>query len=631
VSATWLQQLRAWPVLALFLAAVDTVLVRLELDHRPTSAALYVQAVLLWAAFGLLALPPAWATARWLERRARAPGPARDALVLLAWMALPVLLHARLDRYTNLGADVSQLLGVRPWLDAGLALLLALALLWLASRALRQRSRKLALGVAAASLLVGLFLPPSRTGSRDDPAPGAGERPNLLLLVWDTTRAPSLALYGYDRLTTPHLADLAGTSHVFANARSASRYTFTSHLSLLTGTYPSHHMARLLRQELKRSITPPVVEALREAGYRTGGFVGTGVLRAQTKIRVGFEVWDDEVDPLVCDTHAWALVHDLQSIAARLGPPFSRNGRPHWIQDFTRPASTVLARARAWIENGDPRPWFCLVNLYDVHWPYLPPQEARERWVRPYAGPIDGFVFRSDRFVRGTRLGLADDRHLLDLYDGEMWQLDRDVHAFLERLDLERTAIVITSDHGEAFGEGGRYEHDDILEAQVRVPLLLRPPKGLAGSMGGQVHALPTSGVDVAPTLLALAGLPAQEHHTGISLHPPPAPDPERLVLVEDRDHMNPLDVRLALYRGEWKLVRRGLGKGQRYTLHRLTDDPQGLKDVSGDHPELLDELKLALDELRSRWRPDDEADAASSAGGDQNQDALKALGYAGE
>ena len=626
MRATLLNQVRALPVLVLFLAAVDTLIVRIDLHHRPTSPALYVQATLLWACLGLVALLPAWGTAGILAR-GRAAAPVRDALVLLAWMGLPVLLHARLDKFTDLGANVSRLASVRPWVDVGITLAVCGVGLWLASRFLSKRPGRVALSLAALALLAGLFLPPSSADTATDAPPTGSERPNLLLLVWDTTRAPSLALYGYDRQTTPHLAELARTSHVFANARSASRYTFTSHLSLLTGTYPSHHGARLLSQKLRPEHTPSVVTALRDAGYRTAGFLGTGVLRAQTNIGSGFEVWDDAVDPPVCDTHAWALVHDLQSILARFGPPFSRNGRPHWIQDFTRPASEVLARARGWITSPDPRPWFCVINLYDVHWPYLPPPEARERWVRAYSGPVDGFLFRSDHFTRRKELGPADDRHLLDLYDAEMWQLDRDVHAFLEHVDLARTAVVITSDHGEAFGEGGRYEHNDILEAQVRVPLLVRPP----GGVQEQVHPDPASGVDVAPTLLALAGLSPEPQHAGRDLlAPPPAEDHERLVLVEDRDHLNPRDVRLALYRGEWKLVRLGLGDEQHFTLHRLPDDPQGLVDVSAAHPAVKEELVSALTKLRASWGASDETDALIGEGGDQNPDALKGLGYTG-
>jgi arylsulfatase A-like enzyme len=622
-------RLRALPVLVLLAAAVDTVAVRWNFAHRPASAGVFLQACGLWLAIGVIALIPATVGSA-LARRRRGPSRSRhtglnDALGLLAWMVLPPIVHACLDSYTDIGGDLSGLLSARPWMQVALGLLAFLAAVALARLlAARVSTQALALGCAGLSLALGLGVSFHKT-PRVVASSDRGDRPNLLLVVWDTTRAKSLEFLGYDRRTTPHLARLAEESVVFTNARSASGYTLTSHLSMLTGVYPSHHGARLRRQEFHPRRTPSVVEALRQAGYRTGGFVGTGVLRAQTGIGFGFEVWDDQVDPPVCDTRAWALIHDLQSMAAKLGPPFSRNGQPHWIQDFTRPASEVLERAAAWIAADDGRPWFCMINLYDVHWPYLPGDEARGRWVGDYGGSVDGHLFRSDSYVEGTELEERDEQHLRELYDAEMWQLDRDVDAFLSQLDIGKdTALVMTSDHGEAFGEGGRYEHSDILEAQVRVPALVRAP-----GRSSEIRGDPVSGVDVAPTLLALAGLPALEHHSGINLLAAPPETEQRLVLVEDRDHMRTTDVRIALYRGPWKLLRRGIGKAGRVFLYDLTSDPDGLIDVAADHPDLALELERELDGFRARWQADDLRDART--GGDGNLDALRGLGYTGE
>jgi len=460
----------------------------------------------------------------------------------------------------------------------------------------------------------------------------------VLLLVWDTARSKSLSLTGYDRSTTPHLDQLAEDSLVFTTARSVSGYTLTSHLSMLTGVYPSHHGARMVRQRFDPSSTPPVAQDFLEAGYRTGAFVGTGVLRAQTGIDWAFEVFDDQVDPPVCDTYAWALVHDVQALGAKLVPALEFNGLPHWIQDFQRPASEVLASAAEWIGNGDPRPWFCMVNLYDVHWPYLPARESRERWVEAYDGPIDGYLTRSNSFEKGYLLDDADHRHLTHLYDGEMYELDAVVDAFLARIDLAdgNTALVLTSDHGEAFGEEGRYEHDDILEAQLRVPLLVRP----AGGTEGRQIDTPVSGIDVTPTLLDLAGLPtgAPGAPGATGSEGPPGrftgqsllaiePGQDRVLLVEDRDHLDPTDVRIALYQGHWKLVRRGVGDEMRWYLVDLRPPLQELTDRKEQHPEVFGELQARFDQLRARWGADDVAD--QETGGDGNLDALQGLGYA--
>lgn len=609
--------------LAVFLAAVEALLVRLRLPWRAQGAMLFGEATLLWGAFALLALVPAWATLRFCRRPCDA---GRATGVLLAWLVAPVAVHAVLDRYVGLAANLGQLEGSGPWLAVGAALALSVLAALLAATAVRRLGgRRLALGVLVVACVVGSLV---RTDRRALPpvagAPPAGARPNLLLLVWDTTRADRLVPYGFDRPTTPHLDRFAREATLFERATSTATFTFSSHLSMLTGVYPSTHGARLLsiRYDPRRAHT--LTETLRRAGYRTGAFVGTDVLAGRTGLRHGFEVYDDRVDPMVCDTHAWSLVHDLQALAARLVPALRGNGSPHWFQDFQRPAEDVLADAAAWIAEEDPRPWFCFVNLYDVHWPYLPRADGLAL-VSRYSGPLDGYLFRSNHWKEGTPLGAEDCRHVDELYQGELLELDEAVDRFLDGLELERgdTAVLLTSDHGEAFGEAGRWKHEDILEPQVHVPLLLRPA---APHPAGRRVSERASGVDVAPTLLALAGLPIPEGAEGRSLvEPVPA---DRVVFVEDRDHLDPADVRVALYRDAWKLVRLGLDPDAPFQLYDLRTDALAVEDVADRHPEVVRELGELFRARRA------ERDAADATVGEEDQRAaagLEALGYTGK
>ncbi len=656
--------LRCLLVLVPLAAAVDSISTGLTMPRPPAPAILFIQSLGLWALLGLMALVPALISGRLLKRRPAAGGAggadgasgadnwAGGALALLWWMAIPVLAHMRLDSYTGLGGDLSGVLAPRPLAETlGLAVISLALLRWVAPRLARVAPRPLGPVVAAASLFAGALLPvgaelaPGTGGSsarmptmeREAATPG---QPNILLLVWDTTRSGNLTPYGSPRGTTPRLAELAAHSLVFEEARSVSCFTLTSHLSMLTGVYPSHHGASIGRMFYDAQRTPPVTRSLLESGYRTGGFVGTGVLRAETGMDHGFEVFDDRVDPEVCATHAWALVHDAQAVLAHLVPALRSNGRFHVIQDFDRPGEEVLERALAWIEQADERPWFALVNLYDVHWPYLPEEEARGRFVRPYGGSMDGFAFRSDGYPRppegvpmGSLLNEADDRHLEDLYDGELWELDRAVGAFIDALDLARsnTAVVVVSDHGEAFGEGGRYEHSDILEAQVRVPFIVylprdgtgpRPP---AGTRPGRV-----SGVDVAATLLGLAGLPVPDHMRGLNLSAGELPA-DRPLLVEDRDKLEVDSMHLAYYRGPWKLVQAGLGDEPAYELFDLGRDAAGLVDVAAEHPQVLADLKAEMDAMRGTWDADGEGGLESILGGRTSNRALQGLGYLGD
>ncbi len=627
------------PVLAIAFAALDSALVRWSQPWQPSDARLFFHAYFLWAVFGLLALLPAALTLRLWEGRRRAAwsGGARPWMVQLAWMGLPVLAHATLDRHTSL-VGLAGLSGGGPWIELGAVLAGSLALLagFMKTVGPLPGSRTAAIGVLLA-VGVGLFFraghastpaprtPAAGTAPESSPAASTVQRPNLLLLVLDTCRSDRLEPYGCERPTSPGLQELAREALVFEDSLSSSSFTFTSHLSLLTGVRPSTHGARLANMRYDPARAASIAALLAEQGYRTAAFVGTDVLCGRTGIGAGFEHYDDAVDPAVCETFAWRAVHDLQSLAAGLVPALRFDGRPHWIQDFQRPADEVLARARAWIGRRDPRPWFCLVNLYDVHWPYEPRGRGRELLVRPYDGPVDGRLFRSHEWVAGYRMDAADVRHVSDLYEGEVFDLDHAVSAFLDGLELGRgkTAVLVTADHGEGLGEEDTWNHDGIREPQVRVPLLLRLPEPRPS---GARSAAPVTGLDVAPTLLGLAGLVPPPAMEGLDLLRQPVPE-HRERWIEDRDHLDPADVRLALYRGPWKLARLGAGADARYELYDLSSDSVGTRDVSRDNPGLFAELVQCFERVHgpaADERPTASREAAVAS------DALQGLGYVG-
>lgn len=614
---------------AVLLGAADTLLVRHAYPHWPGRALDFLTAASFWGVMATAAQLPAWLFDRYalplIDPAPSRTHPARVTLRLFAWTALPVLLHALLDEFTALGGNLEGLAQPRPWLEV-LALLVGMFFVvrvlgrlisrWPAWRTLLPASAL----ACAAGLLVDFHEAPSPRPSRR-----SGQQPNLLFVVWDTARAANMTPYGYDRDTTPHLQAAVESAALFETARSVAVYTLTSHVTMLTGVHPSQHGARLMRRWFQPTDVPSVAQSLRDAGYRTAAFVGTDVLRAHSGVAYGFEVYRDRVDPWISYTHGWALIHDLQSLLARRVPALRFNGLPHWFQDYQRPADEVLAQALEWIESDDPRPWFCFVNLYDVHWPYLPGDDARARFCEPYEGIVDGYSTRGDRVHADPdyRLTEADKQRLVSLYDGEMWELDAKVDRFLGELDLERTALLMTSDHGEAFGEGGRLEHVDILECQVRVPLIVRP----AGGVEGRRVDAPASGVDVAPTLLDLVGAPVPERMAGASLLGDL--DPGRRVMVEHRDYRTLSRTQIALYEGPLKLVRVGAKPPFEYRLHDLTTDPEGLEDVASARPEELERLRRELEALRSSLGIDDSRGLGDSHMGDVR--ALQALGYMGE
>lgn len=649
-----IKRLPSFLLVVLALSALDGVGARWDYGHREPEPALALQTLVLWGIYALLALPLTWVLGRCTGRPSGAPetggvgeapeGVARRGRVLdfplrlFGVLAFAALAHGRLDRYTSLGGDVSELLAPRPWLEVAAVAVALLGVGFLLRRALTRVATP---ALAAVVLVAGCFGHlwvgwggGSMAGAKARaPQANSDRLPNILVVIWDTARAKSLSFHGAERETTPHLARFAEESMIFDNARSASVFTLSSHLSMLTGVYPSEHGVSLVNQSFDPEATPSVTGVLKRAGYRTGAFLGTDVLRHGTGMESGFEVYDDTTDPPVTYTRGWAMLHDVQSVLASKIPALRFNGLPHWIQDFQRPAPPVLDRALAWIENGDTRPWFCFVNLYDVHWPYLPADPFEEEWVADYDGPIDGYLFRSDRFPSNYELDGKDKAHLTELYEAELAQLDVAVDDFLGRVNLDdpNLAVVITSDHGEAFGENERYEHADVLECQVHVPLLVRRP-GAPPTARGR-NDLPVSGIDLAPTLLGLAGFrrrvgdgdPDLPGFRGVNLLSDLS-DPGRAILVEDRDHMSADDYAVALYEGPWKLVRRGLQEDEEYELYDLRIDREDSFDQSKYEVAALDRLRARMLEIRAVWGAND-AEAARS-GGKDNSAALKALGY---
>jgi arylsulfatase A-like enzyme len=594
---------RALPLAILLCAGLDTLLTRLALSHRPHGFALPLQLVLAWAVFGLLMAVPAWLTAR----KSAAPFAAS-----FGWLAGTIVVHHAAAARVRAG-DGPLLIAVATLLAALVVVGSALLLARLERRLAGRRWPGLTL------LVVALLLLPPADGLRRPPQPPAdapaAARPNLLLLIWDTTRADHLQPWGYNRGITPHLDQLAERSATWEAAYSASVFTLSSHVSMLTGLPPSLHGTTLRHQGVTAE---SVATQLRKAGYRTGAFVGTSVLDAGRGLERGFDVYDDQVDPALCDSHVWALIHDAQVVAAWLVPALRGNGNPNRPQDFQRPAREVLDAALAWIRQPDPRPWFAMVNLFDAHWPYLPSKDATALWVRHYAGPVNGYLFRADTYPPGHQPDALDKQHVSDLYDAELWELDGAVDRFLGAL-LNGPAppdVLLTADHGEALGEGDHWSHDDLLLAQTRVPmLLLAPGRVQPGRREG-----PVSGVDVAATLLDLAGATPEPGSVSLSRSLLAEPQPGRMLFEDDLDNLLAAQDAHAVIRGRLRLTRRD----GRETLNDALHDPLDEHDLSAAQPTEAAELRQALEALLAAAKKVDEG------GPLQNPDALRALGYMG-
>jgi len=309
----------------------------------------------------------------------------------------------------------------------------------------------------AAMVLVGGCAP----GDADD------RPPNLLLITLDTTRADHLGCYGSATASTPNLDRIATEGALFETSIAVGSITLPSHLSLLTGQYPARHGVRLNGDFWPPDRGESLAGHLGQRGYSTAAVVSTYVLSAEFGIAKGFAEYDEPREE-------------------RAVVPAGDQFRHQPIVE--RPADESTDRALELLAGSLTEPFFLWVHYYDPHGSYEPPE--------PFASQF------------------AD-----NLYDGEIAFVDAQIGRLLERLRadgrFDRTLVAVTADHGESLGEHGEDTHGlFIYDATLRVPLLLRHAGEVAP---GRRHDRLVSGVDLAPTLLDLLGLPALDGVEGQS------------------------------------------------------------------------------------------------------------------
>ncbi|MFK5955598.1 MAG: sulfatase [Planctomycetota bacterium] len=316
--------------------------------------------------------------------------------------------------------------------------------------------------------------------------------PNIVLVSWDTLRADVLPMYGGTMLPMPRLQEFADTSIQFNDAVAHAPITGPSHASMLTGVVPPEHGVRSNVKEILPAAVPRLPQELLENGYRTGAFVAAYPLRSRFGFADGFEVYDDRMD------ESFTLrLKDLGYFDSMWIVPFAPV-----MGKSTRastPGEVVQQRAFDWLDSlPENDPYFLFLHLYDAHGPWDP--------VGKYKEIADA--------GKGKAMPLApmeQDVNSFARYRGDVAMMDDflvEMLAELEKHDpgLENTVVLLTSDHGECFGEGGLHKThtESLYEATQHVPMFLHLP-GNQGA-GLQVEETVTHS-DIYPTLMAAAGL----------------------------------------------------------------------------------------------------------------------------
>lgn len=378
-------------------------------------------------------------------------------------------------------------------------------------------------GAAIALLAICVFLPTA--GSYRAQAAVSQDfsviRPNLILIVMDTVRADHLSLYGYPLDTTPNLRALAQDAAVYPNAMSASDITLTSHASLFTGMYPSWHGAycqppeAAYGRELAARV-PTLAELLKRGGYETLGAAANLYLRSDFGLERGFDQFRiPRPVPLLMDESRYMLRRGMRRLLSLAFDTAQFDRLYAFGEDINSELFAALeSRARP------TAPFFAFVNYMDAHYPYVPPAPFNDRFSgkRPRITQ-DDLEREQDLIARGKSEPAGYRPHCESQYDGGIAYIDRQIGgitAWLKRHNAyENTMIVVTSDHGESFGERRRVGHaNSPYQNLLHTGLLIKYPR----TAHREIVTTPASLTDVAPTVLAALGLPVPAAMQGVDL-----------------------------------------------------------------------------------------------------------------
>ncbi|MBA3559715.1 MAG: sulfatase [Gemmatimonadaceae bacterium] len=351
-----------------------------------------------------------------------------------------------------------------------------------------------------------------RIASLPQPSQASSGPTSIVLLVLDTVRSFNFSLYGYEKPTTPNLERWAERGVRFDRAFVTAPWTFPSHATMFTGRYPNEmRMASLRDVGWKHRLSkesPTLAEVLSSNGYATGGFVGNLAFTSwEYGFNRGFVHYEDyTVTPrtFLASSVIGRRLTDSERVKRLIG---ARSGFSR------RPTADITKSVLSWLEKVDGRPFFVFVNLFDAHGPLFPPAPFDTLF-----GPRNPRTRISSDLEFGE--GAATTRERMSSYDGAIAYMDQQIDLLMKEMQrrglLENTLVIVTSDHGEHWGDHNRFSHGNSLYRQLlQVPLVFWHSSRFPTAT---VVTDPVSLRDLPATILDMVGVQNRGRMLGVSL-----------------------------------------------------------------------------------------------------------------
>jgi len=451
-------------------------------------------------------------------------------------------------------------------------------------------------------------------------------KPNVILIVMDTARADHFSSYGYYRQTTPNLDNIARRGVLFENAFSAAPWTPPSHASIFTGKYPSHHGTTGDNIYFNKE-NSTLAEILQSMGYKTFGITCCGILSAVNGFNKGFEDFIEmyKMSPLTLRSMRQCPIDTLRTLI--YGPDEHTYRTIETAKKFLR-------------RHSGKKPFFMFINFFNCHAPYNPPIPFKQRFCEFYEEPklfimqllmhkifhkpLGKIRYRNLNMQKleyiasgkGAFSYLAKEIQISEeeweviksWYDGEIAYLDYRIGEFVSFLCdeglFDKTIFILTSDHGESFGEHGLADHPFCLYDNIlKVPLIMTYPTSIPE---GKRFSELVSTVDIFPTVLDILGNNStKDKMDGRSLYPFDGCRIHDFICAEygGRPIFTGIDVKLkarGLY-SKLKCVRTEshkyiLSSNKKEELYDIRSDPQEKINMAINYPRKIEQMKERLE-----------------------------------